>query len=132
MIVPRYYENLKVLHENTMPNRCYYIPSSQKVHTYVHDREESDRFQLLNDQWKFRYYDSIYDLQEEFYADGFDVSDYDSIAVPGVWQNAGFCFLQCDCGYVLHGLYMTHGNAVMPIIFHSSHGTNLFSNIGSG
>ncbi|MBQ6856465.1 MAG: DUF4981 domain-containing protein [Lachnospiraceae bacterium] len=90
MIVPRYYENLSVLHENTMPNRCYYIPSSETVHAYVHDREESDRFQLLNDQWNFRYYASIYDLQEEFYAEGFDVSDYDSIAVPGVWQNAGY------------------------------------------
>ena len=25
MIVPRYYEDLKVLHENTMPARAYYI-----------------------------------------------------------------------------------------------------------
>ena len=25
MIVPRYYENLGVLHENTMPARAYYI-----------------------------------------------------------------------------------------------------------
>ena len=94
MIVPRYYENLKVLHENTMPNRCYYIPSSKNVKTYVHDREKSDRFQLLNDQWRFRYYESIYDLQEEFYVDGFDVSDYDTIAVPGVWQNAGYDYHQ--------------------------------------
>ena len=90
MIVPRYYEDLNVLHENTMPNRCYYIPSSKEEHDFVHDREKSDRFQLLNDQWKFRYYDSIYDLQEKFYSDGFDVSEYDSIAVPGVWQNAGY------------------------------------------
>ena len=27
MIVPRYYENLSVLHENTMPARAYYIPA---------------------------------------------------------------------------------------------------------
>ena len=30
MIVPRYYENLSVLHENTMPARAYYIPAIQK------------------------------------------------------------------------------------------------------
>ena len=30
MIVPRYYENLSVLHENTMPARAYYIPDIQK------------------------------------------------------------------------------------------------------
>ena len=28
MIVPRYYEDLSVLHENTMPARAYYIPVS--------------------------------------------------------------------------------------------------------
>ena len=31
MIVPRYYENLSVLHENTMPARAYYIPVSISV-----------------------------------------------------------------------------------------------------
>ena len=30
MIVPRHYENLKILHENTMPNRSYYIPAREK------------------------------------------------------------------------------------------------------
>ncbi len=30
MIVPRYYENLNVLHENTMPARAYYIPASKR------------------------------------------------------------------------------------------------------
>ena len=90
MIVPRHYENLHILHENTMPNRCYYIPASRNINTLIDHREDSDRFQLLNDQWKFRYYESIYDLQEEFYQEGFDVSGYDSIAVPGVWQNAGY------------------------------------------
>ena len=28
MIVPKYYEDLNVLHLNTMPNRAYYIPAS--------------------------------------------------------------------------------------------------------
>ena len=29
-------------------------------------REESDRMQSLNGTWKFRYFDSIYDVQETF------------------------------------------------------------------
>lgn len=90
MIVPRHYENLHVLHENTMPNRCYYIPASKVIYTLVEHREESDRFQLLNGLWKFRYYKSIYELEEHFYEEGFDVSEYDIISVPGVWQNAGY------------------------------------------
>ncbi len=90
MIVPRHYENLHVLHENTMANRCYYIPASRVIRTLVEHREESDRFQLLNGQWKFKYYKSIYELQEQFCEVDFDVSDYDNISVPGVWQNAGY------------------------------------------
>lgn len=90
MIVPRYYENLNVLHENTMPARAYYIPASKRMDHLVEHREESDRIQFLNGTWRFKYYDSIYDVKEEFYQVGFDVSSYDAIKVPGVWQNAGY------------------------------------------
>ena len=90
MIIPRHYENLKVLHENTMPNRSYYIPASKIVHTLVHNRKESDRFQLLNGQWNFRYYESIYELQEEFYKKDFVGEGYERVTVPGTWQNYGF------------------------------------------
>ena len=56
MIVPRYYENLNVLHENTMPARAYYIPASKRMDNLVEHREESDRMQLLNGTWKFQYF----------------------------------------------------------------------------
>ena len=48
MIVPRYYEDLSVLHENTMPARAYFIPASKRMDNLVGHREESDRMQLLN------------------------------------------------------------------------------------
>lgn len=54
MIVPGYYENLHVLHENTMPNRAYYIPASRRMDNLAEQREESDRMQLLTGEWKFR------------------------------------------------------------------------------
>ena len=47
MIVPRYYENLSVLHENTMPARAYYIPASRRMDNLVEHREESDRMRNL-------------------------------------------------------------------------------------
>ena len=90
MIVPHYYEDLHVLHENTMPDRAYYIPASKPMHTLVEHREESDRIQMLNGDWKFRYYKSIYDLTEAFYKTDIDIEDYDTIPVPGVWQNYGY------------------------------------------
>lgn len=90
MIVPRYYEDLCVLHDNTMPNRSYYIPASKVLHTLVEHREDSDRFQLLNGNWKFRYYCSIYDVQEKFYMKDYNALSFASIPVPGVWQNHGY------------------------------------------
>lgn len=90
MIVPRHYEDLHVLHENTLPNRSYYIPAPGVMHDLVEHREASDRFQLLDGIWKFRYYSSIYELQEPFYEKEYDAAFFDDIQVPGVWQNAGY------------------------------------------
>ena len=63
MIVPKHYEDLSVLHENKMPDRAYYIPASVETEQLVDHRERSDRFQSLNGIWRFRYYDSIYELK---------------------------------------------------------------------
>ena len=58
MIVPKHYENLNVLHENTMPHRAYYMPASKDMGSLVHDREKSDRMELLNGNWKFQFRES--------------------------------------------------------------------------
>ena len=90
MIVPRYYENLSVLHENTMPARAYYIPASGRMDNLVEHREESDRMQLLNGTWKFQYFNSIYDIQDSFFEKNYDTENFDEIQVPSVWQMAGY------------------------------------------
>ncbi len=90
MLVPRHYENLKILHENVLPARAYYIPASKRMDDLTEHREGSDRLQLLNGNWKFKYFESIYDVQEPFYETGYDVSGFDEIPVPGVWQMEGY------------------------------------------
>lgn len=90
MIVPKYYEDLTVLHKNTMPNRSYYIPASVLMEDLVEHREHSDRFQLLSGEWSFRYFESIYDVTEKFYEEGYAAEGYTSAVVPGTWQNDGF------------------------------------------
>ena len=90
MIVPKYYEDLSVLHRNTMPNRAYYVPASGQLADPVEGRMASDRFVLLNGQWRFRYFDSIYDVKEAFYEEGYDTDNFDKVPVPGVWQNYGY------------------------------------------
>ena len=90
MIVPRYYEDLSVLHENTMPARAYFIPASKRMDNLVEHREESDRMQLLNGTWKFQYFNSIYDVQEPFFEKDYDTENFDEIQVPSVWQMARY------------------------------------------
>ena len=94
MIIPKYYEDLKTLHVNTMPNRAYYIPASGRMDNPTGEREESDRFVPLSGEWKFRYFDSIYDVREEFYAGRakvhveFDGEPYDGSVVNMGVKNA--------------------------------------------
>ncbi len=90
MIIPHYYEDLTLLHDKTMPVRAYFIPSSVRMDNLIENREISDRFQLLNGEWKFKFYRSIYDVTDIFYESGYNTEDFDKIPVPGVWQVAGY------------------------------------------
>lgn len=94
MTIPHHYENLHILHENTMPDRNYYIPAEKAYSTPLDARDHSNRVQFLNGTWKFRYYDNIYNLQDEFYSEGYDVSGFDDIPVPSVWQMHGYDYHQ--------------------------------------
>ena len=117
MIVPRYYENLSVLHENTMPARAYYIPASKRMDNLVEHREESDRMQLLNGTWKFQYFNSIYDVQEPFFEKDYDTENFDEIQVPSVWQMAGYDTHQ----YTTSGIRSHLIHRMYHRIFHVEH-----------
>ena len=94
MIVPSYYENPRIIRENTLPDHAYFIPASHRFDEAAEHREFSDRFQLLNGIWRFRYYPSIYDLKDRFYEPGYEGSDFDTIPVPSVWQSHGYDYHQ--------------------------------------
>lgn len=107
MIVPRYYEDLSVLHENTMPARAYFIPASKRMDNLVEHREESDRMQLLNGTWKFQYFNSIYDVQEPFFEKDYDTENFDEIQVPSVWQDMIHISIQTSGirSHLIHRMY---------------------------
>ncbi|MCF0135588.1 MAG: DUF4981 domain-containing protein [Lachnospiraceae bacterium] len=95
MNIPKYFEDPKVLHVGCEENRAYYIPYSPEPEgdslrmgeIVLEDRTASDRFQLLSDdEWGFSYYESVYDLPDDFWLD--DLAR-EVIAVPSVWQNYG-------------------------------------------
>ncbi len=90
MTIPRYYEDLNVLHENTEKPRAYFVPASERMHDLDERRENSDRLQSLNGNWKFKYFESIYDVQDEFWNAHYDTQNFDEIPVPSVWQMFGY------------------------------------------
>lgn len=87
MNIQKYYEDPHTLHVGTVDNRSYYVPFRTAEEALIGDREMSDRFLLLDGLWGFRYFDSVYDLPDDFW------NEYianDQIPVPSVWQNHGY------------------------------------------
>ena len=89
-IVPRHYEDLGVLHENTLPPRAYYLPASAPITPGPRARERSDRVHLLNGQWAFAYHPSIHELTEPFWGRDIPLEGMDSVPVPSSWQHLGY------------------------------------------
>ena len=92
MIIPRYYEHLSVLHENSMPYRAYYIPSSTRNDGLVWQRESSDRIQMLSGcEWNFAWYPSVHDLSDLFYLQDYKPGEcWKKEEVPFCWQMRGY------------------------------------------
>ena len=92
MIVPRLYEDLSVLHQNAMPDRAYFIPSSRRDDSLIRHRENSDRLQMLSGcEWNFAWYPSIQDLQDPFYLPDYRPGEqWKKETVPFCWQLRGY------------------------------------------
>lgn len=80
-----FHEDPQQLHINTLAKHCYFIPFGTEQDPFE-DREKSSRFELLNGEWDFRYYDSIIDMEDDFISVPFDKK----IPVPSNWQLHGY------------------------------------------
>lgn len=89
MNLPKYYENTEVTSVNTMPDRAYFIPFAEGSEQGG-DRKLSDRFQLLNGEWKFKFFDNITEVDGSFIESGFEEDGFDNLSVPSVWQLNGY------------------------------------------
>ena len=92
MIIPGLYEDLSVLHQNTMPDRAYYIPSSVSDDDPLRIREHSDRLQMLSGcEWEFAWYPDVHELKEPFYRPDYKPgAQWAKEKVPFCWQMRGY------------------------------------------
>lgn len=83
-----YHEDPKSIHIDTMTPRAYYIPcESEKISLLDKSRTKSHRIKMLNGTWNFKYFNSIYELPENF-PNG--IAFCDTLNVPSVWQMNGY------------------------------------------
>ncbi len=80
-----YHENPQELHVGTLANHCYFIPFGKSQYPFA-NRELSERFELLNGDWGFRYEKSILDLEDDFVLRKPETT----IPVPSNWQLHGY------------------------------------------
>ena len=105
VIVPKLFEDLTVLHQNTLPVHSYFIPVSREAgmaspvpgndftagQVYA-QREGSDRLQMLSGSpWLFRFFPSIHDVREEFFRTDYQPGEtWGKETVPFCWQMKGY------------------------------------------
>lgn len=79
----RKYENLNVIHENTLKPRAHYIPYDSLEKALAGDKTKSVYYTLLNGEWDFRYFARDIDCPAA-------IDEWDKVNVPSCWQTTGY------------------------------------------
>ena len=80
-----YHEDFEALHINPLPKRSYFVPFAKDQNPFE-ARETSQRFELLNGDWSFKYLPSVIDLEDDFTSSVYE----NTIPVPSNWQLHGY------------------------------------------
>lgn len=88
--IPKYWEDLDVMHVNRLAPRAYYIPYADTNSAVQKKRGSSPYYQTLNGSWKFKYYKSVKLVDGSFYNEDYETEAWDSMTVPSCWQVNGY------------------------------------------
>ena len=84
--LPGYHCDPHKLHIGCEEPRAYFIPYNDEANAEL-PRSESKYFYSLCGEWDFRYFSSPADIEDEFFAEGFEPGEgYDKLPVPMNWQ----------------------------------------------
>lgn len=86
MFFPEFHKSLETLHFGTLEPRAYYIPYKDTESALRGKREESELFMLLSGQWKFKFFESFEDLNQNTVSKDVNTDSFDDISVPRCWQ----------------------------------------------
>ncbi len=84
------WENPKVFGINKEKTRATFMPYQSKEAAIKNNYEDSNWYLSLNGTWKFNWVYKPADRPTDFYTEGYDVSDWDKMPVPGNWELNGY------------------------------------------
>lgn len=84
------WENPAIFSINKEPPRAYFFPLAHTGDVIKNNRKSSPFVLSLNGSWKFHWSANPDQRPIDFYKDNFDVSTWDSIAVPANWELHGY------------------------------------------
>lgn len=85
---PPDWSNLKVIHRNTLPPRSYFFPHLSRSNALSYKPSAANTI-CLSGTWKFNFSKNPFEAPENFDAPDYDVSSWDEVKVPGMWQLQG-------------------------------------------
>ncbi len=86
MNFPVYHKDLNNLHVRTLPPRAYFVPFELREKALYGTRDDSLYFHSLCGLWKFKFFKSFEDIDCDFFAEAFDISDLSEKNVPSCFQ----------------------------------------------
>ena len=85
-----YIENPNMFAENQEPTHVPLIPFTSTRMALKNDWSKSPYYISLDGNWKFNWAVNPYEAPTDFYKENYDVSGWDDIPVPSVWQMQGY------------------------------------------
>lgn len=90
MKLQKYWEDPNTIAVNREKPRAYYIPYRDHKNALSGKRMRSPYYQTLNGNWKFQYHPNVNKVEEEFFHEDTNVSEWDDLLVPSCWQMNGY------------------------------------------
>lgn len=84
------FENHRLTGVNVEKPRAFFIPYACDPASLLHDKGASDRFMLLNGEWRFKYAERPLLVPDGCEGHEYDDSQWATIAVPSNWQMCGY------------------------------------------
>ncbi|PLX05724.1 MAG: beta-galactosidase [Marinilabiliales bacterium] len=85
-----YWENPKIISENKMDAHVNVVPYNTIEQALKGDKSLSAYYKSLNGDWKFKWVENPDLCPENFYSNGYNSSNWESIPVPGNWELNGY------------------------------------------